>query len=32
MGYPGVAPNGYQTDYSYGRPLSKERTQKGSLP
>jgi hypothetical protein len=32
MGYPGAAPNGYQTDFSYGRPLSKERTQNGSLP
>jgi len=32
MGYPGAAPDGYQTDYSYGRPLSKERTRNGSLP
>jgi hypothetical protein len=32
MGYPGVAPDGSQTDYSYGRPLSKERTRNGSLP
>ena len=32
MGYPGAAPDGYQADYSYGRPLSKERTRNGSLP
>jgi hypothetical protein len=32
MGYPGAAPNGYQTDFSYGRRLSKERTRDGSLP
>jgi hypothetical protein len=32
MGYPGAAPNGYQADFSYGRPLSNERTQHGSLP
>jgi hypothetical protein len=32
MGYPGAAPNGYQTDFSYGRPLSNERTQNGNLP
>ena len=32
MGYPGAAPNGYQRDFSYGHPLSKERTQNGSLP
>jgi hypothetical protein len=32
MGYPGAAPNGYRTDFSYGRPLSSERTQGGSLP
>jgi hypothetical protein len=32
MGYPGAAPNGYQTDFSYGRPLAEERTQDGSLP
>ena len=32
MGYPGAAPNGYQMDFSYGRPLSRERTQDGSLP
>jgi hypothetical protein len=32
MGYPGAAPDGYQTDYSYGRPLSRERTRNGSLP
>jgi enediyne biosynthesis protein E8 len=31
MGLPGVAPNGY-ADYSYGRPLSAERTKAGSLP
>src|SRR5947207_1491793 len=32
MGYPGAAPDGYQRDYSYGRPLSRERTRNGSLP
>ena len=32
MGYPGAAPNGYQRDFSYGRPLAKERTRNGSLP
>jgi hypothetical protein len=32
MSYPGAAPNGYQRDYSYGRPLSRERTPNGSLP
>jgi hypothetical protein len=32
MGYPGAAPDGYQRDYSYGRPLSRERTRSGSLP
>jgi hypothetical protein len=32
MGYPGAAPNGYQRDYSYARPLSRERTRNGSLP
>lgn len=31
MGLPGVAPNGY-ADFSYGRPLSTERTRTGSLP
>lgn len=31
MGYPGAAPNGYQRDYSYGRPLSRERTRNGNL-
>ncbi len=31
MGYPGAAPNGYQQDFSYGRPLSRERTQDGNL-
>jgi hypothetical protein len=31
MGHPGVAPNGY-TDFSYGRKLSNERTEKGYLP
>jgi enediyne biosynthesis protein E8 len=31
MGLPGVAPDGYQ-DYSYGRKLSTELTQTGSLP
>ena len=32
MGYPGAAPHGYQTDFSYRRKLSRERTQTGSLP
>ena len=32
MGYPGAAPDGYQRDYSYGRPLSRERTRDGNLP
>jgi hypothetical protein len=32
MGYPGAAPSGYQRDFSYGRPLSRERTRGGSLP
>jgi len=32
MGYPGEAPDGYQHDFSYGRPLSRERTRDGSLP
>jgi hypothetical protein len=32
MGYPGAAPNGYQHDFSYGRPLSRERTRNGNLP
>lgn len=31
MGYPGAAPNGYQEDFSYGRPLSRERTRNGNL-
>jgi hypothetical protein len=31
MGYPGAAPNGYR-DFSYGRPLSRERTGDGNLP
>jgi hypothetical protein len=31
MGLPGVAPNGYR-GFSYGRPLSDERTANGSLP
>jgi hypothetical protein len=31
MGYPGAAPNGYQQDFSYGRPLSRERTPDGNL-
>lgn len=31
MGYPGAAPNGYQRDFSYGRPLARERTRTGSL-
>jgi hypothetical protein len=32
MGLPGAAPAGYQTDYSYGRKLARERTGTGSLP
>src|SRR4051794_10031619 len=32
MGLPGAAPAGYQTDYSYGRRLARERTATGSLP
>jgi hypothetical protein len=32
MGYPGAAPNGYPEDFSYGQPLSRERTSGGSLP
>jgi hypothetical protein len=32
MGYPGAAPNGYQRDFSYGRPMSRERTRDGNLP
>ena len=32
MGYPGAAPNGYQRDFSYGRPLAREVTDTGSLP
>lgn len=31
MGLPGTAPDGY-ANYSYGRPLSRERTRTGSLP
>jgi hypothetical protein len=31
MGHPGIAPNGY-ADFSYKKPLSKERTSTGSLP
>jgi hypothetical protein len=31
MGYPGATPNGY-LDFSYGRPLSRERTGDGNLP
>ena len=31
IGHPGIAPTGY-ADYSYGIPLSRERTTKGSLP
>jgi hypothetical protein len=31
MGLPGIAPHGYD-DFSYGRPLSDERTGTGSLP
>ena len=31
MGHPGTAPQGYR-DFSYGTPLSQERTQKGYLP
>jgi hypothetical protein len=31
MGYPGAAPRGYR-DFSYGRPLARERTRKGYLP
>lgn len=31
MGHPGTAPQGY-TDFSYGVPLSREITEKGSLP
>jgi hypothetical protein len=31
MGHPGTAPQGY-TDFSYGIPLSQERTEKGYLP
>jgi hypothetical protein len=32
MGLPGAAPAGYQTDFSYGRKLARERTLNGSLP
>ncbi len=31
MGHPGVAPEGYR-DFSYGRQLSREATEKGYLP
>jgi hypothetical protein len=31
MGHPGTAPEGYR-DFSYGRPLSREATEKGYLP
>lgn len=31
MGHPGTAPHGYQ-DFSYSRPLARERTKHGSLP
>ena len=31
MGLPGAAPDGYQTDFSYGKRLSKERTSDGFL-
>jgi hypothetical protein len=31
MGYPGAAPRGYR-DFSYGRSLARERTDKGYLP
>jgi hypothetical protein len=31
MGHPGTAPQGYR-DFSYGRRLSNERTQRGNLP
>jgi hypothetical protein len=31
MGHPGTAPEGYR-DFSYGRPLSRELTEKGYLP
>jgi hypothetical protein len=32
MGLPGAAPAGYQTDFSYGIKLARERTASGSLP
>ncbi|HET8673085.1 MAG TPA: DUF5987 family protein [Thermoleophilaceae bacterium] len=32
MGYPGAAPDGYQQDFGYGRPMSPERTRDGNLP
>jgi hypothetical protein len=32
MGYPGAAPNGYQSDFGYGRRMSPERTADGNLP
>jgi hypothetical protein len=32
MGYPGAAPDGYQRDFSYVRPMSSERTKNGNLP
>ena len=31
MGHPGTAPQGYR-DFSYGRPLSRELTERGNLP
>jgi hypothetical protein len=31
MGHPGIAPEGYR-DFSYGRQLSRETTEKGYLP
>ena len=31
MGHPGTAPHGYK-DFSYSRPLARERTRHGSLP
>jgi hypothetical protein len=31
MGHPGIAPQGYR-DFSYGVPLSQERTERGYLP
>ena len=32
MGLPGATPAGYQTDFSYGLKLARERTLNGSLP